>query len=147
MPKQYPTNIKEVIISAIPNCATMALVMMNLNMWIYGAWTWEHAIKSFPIIYCTAFALDFFFAGPLVNAIAKKYNLYKYMIFMRVFLMAGTLTFLAPIIESGYAPTFSHYITALPRNYIIALATQALLAFPFGMYVLGLYRLHLNKKN
>lgn len=140
MNKKYPQNIKESIISAIPNCFVMATVMMNINMIIYGAWSWRNVILTFPIIYCVAFVLDFFGAGPIVHKIADKYNMHKYMMFMRVFLMAGTLTFLAPIVESGYVPTLLRYITAFPRNYIIAFVTQAFIAMPLGIFVLEKYR-------
>lgn len=142
MTRQYPQNIKEAIISAIPNCFTMATVMMNINMWIYGAWSWENVLMTFPIIYCTAFILDFFFVGPFVTRVCAP----RYMIFLRVGLMAGILTFLAPILESGYVPTVMRYVTALPRNYLIALFTQAFLAMPFGMYVLGMYRVRMSNK-
>ena len=140
MTKQYPQNIKEAIISAIPNCFTMATVMMNLNMWIYGAWSVENVLRTFPIIYCTAFLLDFFLVGPFVQRVATCYNFVRYMMFLRVGLMAGILTFIAPILESGYIPTLMRYVTAFPRNYVIALLTQAFIAMPFGMYVLGMYR-------
>ena len=36
-----PQNFKEAIISAIPNCTTMLLGMMTLNLWIYGHLTLE----------------------------------------------------------------------------------------------------------
>ena len=143
MTRQYPQNIKEAIISAIPNCFTMATVMMNINMWIYGAWSWENVLTTFPIIYCTAFMLDFLVVGPFVQRVCVP----RYMIFMRVGMMAGILTFIAPILESGYVPTFMRYITALPRNYIIALITQAFIAMPFGMYVLGMYHMRMTNKH
>lgn len=143
MTRQYPQNIKEAIISAIPNCFTMATVMMNMNMWIYGVWSLENVLTTFPIIYCTAFMLDFFLVGPFVQMVCAP----RYMIFMRVGLMAGILTFLAPILESGYVPTLLRYVTAFPRNYVIALVTQAFIAMPFGMYVLGMYRMRMTNKH
>ncbi len=143
MTRQYPQNIKESVISAIPNCFVMATIMMNINLWIYGAWSWHNVMATFPIIYCGAFVLDFFIMGPLATKIVRRYNIMRYMIFIRVGLMAGTLTFLAPILESAYVPDFMRYITALPRNYIIALFTQAFIAMPFGMIALGWYRLHM----
>jgi len=140
MKVNFPQNFKEAIIMSIPNCTTMVLGMMTLNLWIYGALTWEHFIAALPRIYITAFVLDFFIIGPFVMRIVRKYNIQKFMPLIRVGFMAGILTFLAPIIETGYMPSALRYITALPRNYVAALALQVLIAFPLGNYVLGRWR-------
>lgn len=137
----FPKNLKEAFIMSIPNCTVMVLGMMTLNLWIYGALTLEHFLAALPRIYITAFTLDFFIVGPFVMRIVRKYNIQKFMPLIRVGFMAGILTFLAPIIETGYMPSVFHYITALPRNYIAALALQVLIAFPFGNYVLGKWRI------
>ena len=78
--------------------------------------------------------------GPIAMRIIRKYNIQKFMPLIRVGFMAGILTFLAPILETGYMPSGLRYITALPRNYIAALALQVLIAFPLGNYVLGMWR-------
>ena len=31
-----PNNLKEEILCALPNCATMAIGMMTLNLWIFN---------------------------------------------------------------------------------------------------------------
>lgn len=59
---------------------------------------------------------------------------------IRVGFMAGILTFLAPVLETGYMPSALRYIVALPRNYVAALALQVLIAFPLGNWVLGYWR-------
>lgn len=141
MKVNFPKNMKEAIIMSLPNCTVMVLGMMTLNLWIYGALTWEHFFAALPRIYITAFAMDFFIVGPLVMRIVRKYNIQKFMPLIRVGFMAGILTFLAPIIETGYVPSVFRYITAFPRNYVAALTLQVLIAFPFGNYVLGKWRM------
>lgn len=137
----FPQNMKEALIMSLPNCTTMVLGMMTLNLWIYGALTWGHFFAALPRIYITAFALDFFIIGPLVMRIVRKYNIQRFMPLIRVGMMAGILTFLAPIIETGYMPSGLRYIIALPRNYIVALLLQVAIAFPFGNYCLGKWRM------
>ena len=79
-----PRNFKEALIGAIPNCTTMVLGMMTLNLWIYGALTWGGFLHAFPRIWCTAFILDFFIVGPIVMRIVGRYNIWKYMPLIRV---------------------------------------------------------------
>lgn len=136
----FPQNLKEALVMSVPNCTTMVLGMMTLNLWIYGALTWSHFFVALPRIYMTAFVLDFCIVGPIVMRIVRRYDIQKFVPLIRVGAMAGILTFLAPIIETGYMPSGLHYITALPRNYIAALALQVLIAFPLGNYVLGAWR-------
>ncbi len=125
---------------SLPNCTTMVLGMMTLNLWIYGALNWANFLHALPRIYITAFVLDFFIVGPFVMRIVRKYDIYKFMPLIRVGFMAGILTFLAPVLETGYMPLALRYIIALPRNYVAALALQVLIAFPFGNFVLGYWR-------
>ncbi len=75
-------------------------------------------------------------------AISQKYNTWKYQPLYRVLMMAGILTFVAPIVESFGANIVSgaQYLTALPRNYMLALVLQVLVAMPLGNYVLGAYQ-------
>ena len=54
MKVNFPKNIKEAIIMSLPNCTVMVLGMMTLNLWIYGALTWEHFFAALPRI-CTGF--------------------------------------------------------------------------------------------
>lgn len=137
----YPQNFKEAIISAIPNCTTMVLGMMTMNLWIYGHLSWANFFGALGAIYITAFTLDFFLVGPLVMRLVSKFNIQKYMPLFRVGLMAMILTGLAPIIETGYAPGVSQYLMALPRNYIVALILQVFVAYKFGCWTLAKYRL------
>ena len=60
-----PQNLKEALISAIPNCTTMVLGMMTMNLWIYGHLTWMNFWGALLPIYATAFCLDLFFIGML----------------------------------------------------------------------------------
>lgn len=137
---KHPQNFKEALVSALPNCTTMMLGMMTLNMWIYGHLTLENWLTAIPGIFVTAFVLDFFFVGPMVLRIVNKYNIQKYMPLIRVGMMAGILTFVAPIVESGAVVSLNHYLMALPRNYIVALFLQVFVAYPLGMRVLEKYR-------
>lgn len=137
---KYPTNFKEAIISAIPNCTTMVLTMMTLNLYIYGHLTLANFVAAFPKIWLTAFCLDFFVVGPMVMRFVSRYNIRKYMPIFRVGLMAGILTFLAPLIETGMMIPGRWYLIAFPRNYIVALGVQVFLALPCGLYVLRRWR-------
>lgn len=137
----YPKNFKEAIISAIPNCTTMVLGMMTMNLWIYGHLSWVNFFAALGPIYLTAFCLDFFVVGPLVLRFVNRFNIQKYMPLFRVGMMAMILTGLAPVIETGYAPGLSQYLMALPRNYIVALGLQVFVAYRFGCWTLGKYRL------
>ncbi len=89
----YPQNFKEAIISAVPNCTTMVLGMMTMNLWIYGHLTWENFWSA-----------------------------------------------LAPVIETGFAPSAGQYFMALPRNCVVDLALQVLVAYRLGCFVLGKYK-------
>ena len=126
---------------ALPNCTTMVLGMMTINLWIYGHLTVANFFAALPKIYITAFALDFFVIGPMVIRFVMRHNILKYMPLFRVGLMAGILTFIAPILETGHIPDAIQYITALPRNYVVALALQVLIAFPLGMMTLARYKI------
>ncbi|MBP3397859.1 MAG: hypothetical protein J6K82_02925 [Alphaproteobacteria bacterium] len=132
----YPQNFKEAIISAIPNCTTMVLGMMTMNLWIYGHLSWENFLSALGPIYVTAFCLDFFVVGPIVMRGLQRVNKMKYMPLVRVGLMAAILTGLAPVIETGYAPSVVQYFMALPRNYVVALLLQVFVAYRFGSWVL-----------
>ncbi len=136
----YPQNFKEAIISAVPNCTTMVLGMMTMNLWIYGHLTWENFWSALAPIYVTAFCLDFFIVGPMVLKLINRFGIHKYMPFIRVGIMAAILTALAPVIETGVAPNAGQYFMALPRNYVVALALQVLVAYRLGCFVLGKYK-------
>lgn len=136
----YPNNFKEALVSAIPNCTTMVLGMMTLNLWIYGHLSVANFITALLPIYVTAFCLDFFVVGPIVMRFVNKFSIQKFMPLFRVGLMAAILTGLAPIIETGYAPSLFQYCIALPRNYMVALFLQVFIAYRLGQVVLIKYR-------
>jgi len=136
----FPQNLKEALIASLPNCLTMVLGMMTLNLWIYGALSPANFMHAFPRIFAAAFILDFFFVGPICMRIVRKYNIFKYMPLIRVGMMAGILTAFAPVLETGYLPAVRNYFIALPRNYIVALALQVFVAMRMGLWVLGRYR-------
>lgn len=137
---KYPQNLKEALIASVPNAMVMVMGMVALNLWIYGALTWGHFVRVVPIMFIAAFSLDFFVVGPLVMKLVKRYDIPAAMPFVRVALMAGILTFCAPIIESGTVISAGQYITAAPRNYIAALLLQIVIAMRIGLFVLERYR-------
>lgn len=143
---KYPQNLKEALIASVPNAMTMVLGMVTLNLWIYGALTLGHFAYVVPLMFVVAFSLDFIIIGPLVVRFVRKYNVPHLMPFIRVALMAGILTFFAPILESGTVISGYQYLMAVPRNYIAALALQILIALPFGLLVLAQYRKFFVKK-
>jgi hypothetical protein len=72
--------------------------------------------------------LDFLIVARIASWFVNKYNIQKYTPFIRVALMAGILTFVAPIIESRNIVSLQSYLIALPRNYIFALVLQVFIA-------------------
>lgn len=126
---------------SVPNALIMVVGMVLLNLWIYG----ELAITNFaitvPIMFVVAFSLDFFIVGPIVHKIVSKYNIMKFMPFIRVAIMAGILTFVAPIIEGGRIISPNMYLHALARNYLVALMLQIFVAMRMGMFVFNWYLL------
>ena len=105
--------------------------------------TWGHFAVVVPMMFVVAFSLDFFIVGPLVMRLIRRYNIMRAMPFIRVAIMAGILTFFAPILESGTVISGHQYIMAAPRNYIVALLLQIFIALPFGMLVLSRARIYL----
>lgn len=137
----FPQNMKEAVIMSVPNALTMVLGMVTLNLWIYGALTPAHFARVVPIMFVFAFALDFFIVGPAVHRFVMRHNILKWTPVFRVGLMAGILTFVAPILEAGHIISLHQYLVAVPRNYIAALALQVFVAMRIGMYVFRRYKL------
>lgn len=133
---KFPQNLKEAVIASVPNAALMVIGMVTLNLWIYGALTWGHFAVVVPLMFVVAFTYDFFVVGPMVMRFVRKHNIGRAMPFIRVAIMAGTLTFVAPIIESGTVVSAHQYIMAVPRNYVAALILQLFFALPLGLFVL-----------
>lgn len=142
---KFPQNMKEGVIASVPNAALMVIGMVALNLWIYGALSWGHFAVVVPMMFAVAFAFDFFIVGPMVMHFVKKHDIVRAMPFIRVAIMAGVLTFVAPIIESGTVISAYQYIMAAPRNYVAALILQLFFALPLGLCVLGWVR-RLNMK-
>lgn len=140
MEEKFPKNLKEAIIMSVPNAMTMVIFMVAVNLWIYGVLTLGHFARVAPIMFVAAFALDFLFVGPLVNKIVNRFNMRRAMPLLRVAFMAGILTFVAPILEAGQIISGHQYLMAAPRNYIVALAVQVLVAMRVGLFVLARYR-------
>lgn len=136
----YPQNMKEAVIASVPNAFTMVVGMVFVNLWIYGALTPENFARVAPMMFVAAFSLDFFIIGPMVKRIVDKYGIQKFTPFIRVAFMAGILTFVAPMIEAGRVVSLSQYLTAAPRNYIVALFLQIFIAMRFGLYVFRTYK-------
>ena len=140
MKKVYPQNFKEAIIFSVPNALTMVLGMVTLNLWIYGVLTPGHFLRVVPIMFVAAFCLDFFIIGPIVEKFVARHNIYRWMPVIRVGLMAGILTFVAPILEAGRIVSMHQYLTAVPRNYIAALILQVFVAMRIAMFVFAKYK-------
>ena len=137
---KYPVSLKEAVIAGIANCTTMVLAMVTLNLYIYGHLTLANFFGALGPIWLTAFCLDFFAVGPLVRRIVEKLRRPQLMPFIRVGFMAGILTALAPVIETGIVVPWRMYLIALPRNYVAALIVQVFVAMRIGLYVLAKYR-------
>lgn len=139
----YPQNLKEAIIFSIPNALTMVLGMVTLNLWIYNALTPMHFMRVVPMMFVAAFLLDFVIVGPMVMRFVSRYGIMRFMPVFRVALMAGILTFVAPMLEAGRIITMHQYLTAAPRNYIAALALQVFIAMPFAVLVFRRYKMRI----
>ena len=84
-------------------------------------------------IYAFAVVLNFFIVVPLVQRVAVRFGLMRYIPFIMTACMAGTMTFVAPIIETGHVINLVQYLIAFPRNYIAAFLLQNMLAMPFAV--------------
>lgn len=133
----FPQNLKEAIIASVPNAMVMVLGMVTLNLWVYGALSFSRFAYVVPLMFVVAFSFDFFVVGPMVMNFVRRHNIMRAMPFIRVAIMAGVLTFVAPIIESGTVISAHQYAMAAPRNYIAALLLQVFIALPFGLFVLS----------
>lgn len=81
---KYPVNKVEGIIFGITNCVFMVFGMMSFNLYINNALNMHNIIFGFIPVFFTAFILSL-----LVGKVINKYNHYKFMPVIRVFLMAS----------------------------------------------------------
>lgn len=91
---------------------------------------------------CVCGCVEFFIVVPLVQRVAIRFGLMRYIPFMMTACMAGTMTFIAPIIETGHVINLAQYLIAFPRNYVAAFLLQHVLAMPFAVRTL-LYIKHI----
>lgn len=140
MNSRYPQNLKESIIFGMSNCIVMVCGMMSLNMFLAGVLTPLNFIAGLGPIFLTAFLVSELIVGPIVHAITKKFNAYRYISFIRVAFMAAIMTFLAPLLQTGHIMNFGHYLTAFIFNYIVAFFLQVLVAMRFAIFVLAWIR-------
>lgn len=130
----------ESVVFSIINTLVMVCGMLSFNLWIHDSLGLTTFLVSFLPIAMVAFAINFFIVAPLIKRIAAHWHIEKYIPFMMPFAMAGLMTFAAPIIEVGHAPSFVEYIIAFPRNYIAAFLLQLLVAMRFAIYVSTYFR-------
>lgn len=131
-----PETKTESVIFCLANSLIMVIGMMGLNLWIHGVLSASTFCRGFLPIYAFAVMLNFFIVVPLVHRVAMRFGLMRYMPFIMTACMAGTMTFVAPIIETGYAINLLQYLIAFPRNYIAAFLLQNVVAMPFAVHVL-----------
>lgn len=141
-----PETKIESVIFCLANSFIMVIGMMTLNLWIHGALNVATFCGGFLPIYAFAVALNFFIVVPLVQRVAVRFGLMRYIPFMMTACMAGTMTFVAPIIETGHVINLVQYLIAFPRNYIAAFLLQNMLAMPFAVRTL-LYMKRAWRKN
>lgn len=114
----------------------MVIGMMGLNLWIHGMLNVTTFCRGFMPIYAFAVVLNFFIVVPMVQRVAVRFGIMRYIPFMITACMAGTMTFVAPIIETGHVINLIQYLVAFPRNYIVAFVLQNVLAMPFAVHIL-----------
>lgn len=131
-----PETKTESVIFCLANSLIMVIGMMGLNLWIHGVLSASTFCRGFLPIYAFAVMLNFFIVVPLVHRVAMRFGLMRYMPFIMTACMAGTMTFVAPIIETGYTINLLQYLIAFPRNYIAAFLLQNVVAMPFAVHVL-----------
>lgn len=131
-----PETKTESVIFCLANSFIMVIGMMGLNLWIHGVLNATTFCRGFMPIYAFAVVLNFFIVVPLVHHTVMRFGLMKYTPFIMTACMAGTMTFVAPIIETGHVINLSQYIIAFPRNYIIAFLLQNLVAMPLAVRAL-----------
>lgn len=141
MDSKFPKNFKEGILFGISNCIVMVSGMMTFNLFINGVLTIENLVYGFLPVFLFAFIFSETIVGPIVEKITEKFSVRKYMPFFRVLFMAATMTFVAPLMQSGHIVSLSHYIIAFCINYVVALFLQVFIAMRFATFLLGKYRL------
>lgn len=114
----------------------MVIGMMGMNLWIHGVLNATTFCRGFMPIYAFAVVLNFFIVVPMVQRVAVRFGIMRYIPFMMTACMAGTMTFVAPIIETGHMINLIQYLVAFPRNYIVAFVLQNMLAMPFAVHIL-----------
>ncbi len=137
-----PETKIESVIFCLANSFIMVIGMMTLNLWIHGVLNVATFCGGYLPIYAFAVALNFFIVVPLVQRVAIRFGLMRYIPFMMTACMAGTMTFIAPIIETGHVINLVQYLIAFPRNYVAAFLLQHVLAMPFAVRTL-LYIKHI----
>lgn len=124
-----PETKIESVIFCLANSFIMVIGMMGVNLWIHGVLNATTFCRGFMPIYAFAVVLNFFIVVPMVQRVG-------YIPFMMTACMAGTMTFVAPIIETGHMINLIQYLVAFPRNYIVAFVLQNVLAMPFAVHIL-----------
>lgn len=114
----------------------MVIGMMGVNLWIHGVLNATTFCRGFMPIYAFAVVLNFFIVVPMVQRVAVRFGIMRYIPFMMTACMAGTMTFVAPIIEMEHMINLIQYLVAFPRNYIVAFVLQNVLAMPFAVHIL-----------
>ena len=131
-----PETKTESVIFCLANSFIMVIGMMGLNLWIHGVLNATTFCRGFMPIYAFAVVLNFFIVVPMVQRVAVRFGIMRYIPFMMTACMAGTMTFVAPIIETGHMINFIQYLVAIPRNYIVAFVLQNVLAISFAGHIL-----------
>ena len=140
MNSRYPQNLKESIIFGMSNCIVMVCGMMAVNMFFAGVLTPLNFISGMGPIFLTAFFVSELIVGPIVHAITKKFNAYRYISFIRVAFMAAIMTFLVPLLQTRHIMGIGHYLVAFLLNYIAAFILQVFVEIRFAIFVLGRVR-------
>ena len=131
-----PETKIESVIFCLANSFIMVIGMMGVNLWIHGVLNATTFCRGFMPIYAFAVVLNFFIVVPMIQRVAVRFGVMRYIPFMMTACMAGTMTFVAPIIETGHMINLIQYLVAFPRNYIVAFVLQNVLAMPFAVHIL-----------
>lgn len=106
-----PETKIESVIFCLANSFIMVIGMMGVNLWIHGVLNATTFCRGFMPIYAFAVVLNFFIVVPMVQRVAVRFGIMRYIPFMMTACMAGTMMF-----NVQYKNALCACIPAIPRD-------------------------------
>ncbi len=137
-----PRNKRESLIFTLLMCSFMVFIMSIYNLSFemgLSAETIKHAWLGFPLAFVVALVLDWFVVAGVAKKFAfrlageKRYPL-KMILLISTSMVCGMVIFMSfygALWKTGFsAEVFHVWLTLMPRNFVVALPLQLLIAGP-----------------